>query len=439
MIEFIMVTAELTAIGALLGMILVGIGYLVLPSLYLLGVLRSKQSGTCAPALTLPPDDLPEVLVQLPVFNEPAVVTQLLDAVAALDWPRDKLHIQLLDDSSDHTVAIALEKIAQLKELGYRIDHIRRDHRNGFKAAALAEGLARSTASFIAVLDADFRPPTRWLRAVVPLLASDSRAGFVQSRCEFANATANWLTRAQGLLFDTHFVMEQAVRARAGLLFQFNGTAGVWRRQAIEDAGGWSADSLCEDLDLTIRGELAGWHGLFSMNPAVSGLVPDRIGHWRVQQRRWAMGFAQIARKLMAMVWSSEWSFSRRLSAGFLLLYQTIFPLTVIAVAAGSVAIALHGSHLSIIFDLMGIVAFMTPLVAVSMTLPPYLELRRGSLAEYVRTLATLPPLVLYLAFANVQPMLVAFLGGNDAFHRTPKEPPPVKDQTAQLMEPTTS
>ncbi len=131
----------------------------------------------------------------------------------------------------------------------------------------------------------------------------------MQSRCEFANYRTNWLTRAQGLMFDAHFVMEQATRFRAGWLFQFNGTGAVWRRAAIVAAGGWSGDSLCEDLDLTVRAEIAGWHGLFAINPPVPGLVPEKVSHWQVQQRRWSNGFVQVARKLLIEVWTANWPF----------------------------------------------------------------------------------------------------------------------------------
>jgi len=411
---------DLVMFPSLLGLIIIGVGYLALPVLYLIerlsGSAGDPQSGA------LPGNELPNVLVQLPVFNEPNVVTGLLSAAADLDWPKDKLHIQLLDDSSDRTGAIAEEKIAQLRHIGFRIDHVRRDHRQGFKAEALAVGLAKSDAPYIAMLDADFRPPPDWLRNVIPRLMAQPRAGFIQSRCEFTNADTNLLTRTQSLMFDAHFVMEQAVRARWGLLFQFNGTAAVWRRSAIEGAGGWSGDSLCEDLDLTIRAALGGWHGILAMDPVVRGLVPDRIEHWRVQQRRWGMGFAQIARKLIAMVWTSHWSWAEKISAAFLILYQAGLPIAAVATISVLADLALQGSDRSLVLPLLGIVGALAVVVAVGMTLPPYLELRRGSMARYLRTLVTLPPLILYLAFCNAQPILAALFGRSDDFHRTPKE-----------------
>jgi cellulose synthase/poly-beta-1,6-N-acetylglucosamine synthase-like glycosyltransferase len=421
MLELARAAVEAVMLASLTGIVLVGAGFLTLPVKYI--VQHATGARDPDPQALAADDAAPHVLVQLPVFNEPGVVAGLLDSVAALDWPKDKLHVQLLDDSSDHTVEIAREKIAELAAGGLSIDHVCRDHRDGFKAEALAAGLVRSAAPFVAILDADFRPPVDWLRAVIPRLIADTRAGFVQSRCEFSNAGANWLTRAQGLLFDAHFVMEQAVRARAGLHFQFNGTAAVWRRQAIEEAGGWSGDSLCEDLDLTIRAGLAGWHGVFAMNPVVPGLVPEQIEHWRIQQRRWAMGFAQIARKLWAVIWTSHWSLAQRISAAFLLLYQAFMPMTVLAVLTALIDLMLRGGGL--VFPAPGLVETIGSMVVVlslSMTLPPYLELKRGSLARYCATAITVPPLILYLAFCNVEAILAGIFGRNDDFHRTPKE-----------------
>ena len=213
---------------ALIGLMLIAVGFLTLPMLYLRQrrVWANRAQAGAAVAMANPP----RVLVQLPVYNEPEVVAGLLECMAALDWPRDRLHVQLLDDSTDETVEIARAKIAELRARGLDIEHVRREHRAGFKAAALAEGLARCDAPVLAILDADFRPPAHWLKVVVPKLMADPKAAFVQSRCELANRDQNWLTRAQSLLFDSHYVLEQGVRAEAGFPIQFNGTGAVWRR-----------------------------------------------------------------------------------------------------------------------------------------------------------------------------------------------------------------
>ncbi|HEX3756601.1 MAG TPA: glycosyltransferase family 2 protein [Rhizomicrobium sp.] len=414
---------DAVVISALVGMTVVGVGFLGLPALYLIEKLTGSRDGREARAEAVADQALPDVLVQLPVYNEPGVVVGLLDSVAALDWPKDKLHIQLLDDSSDtETVAIANARIAQLRCQGFRVDHVLRPHREGFKAEALAAGLAVSDAPFVAVLDADFRPPADWLSAVVPRLMESPQAGFIQSRCEFTNADTNWLTRAQGLLLDAHFIMEQAVRARWDMLIQFNGTAAVWRRAAIDAAGGWSGDFLSEDLDLTIRAALAGWRGIFAAEPVVRGLVPHRVEHWRVQQQRWAMGFAQVARKLMTLIWTSDWSWAAKISVAFLILYQAAFPIAAVGTIALLIDLALRGRDLALVLPFFGFVVALGITVAVVSTLPPYLQLRRGGIGRYLLTLMTLPPLVFCLAFSNAEPMFAAFLGRADIFHRTPKE-----------------
>lgn len=415
--------AAITAIDsimtlALFALVLIGASYLSMPILYLFA--RRREANV---PQGLPEAALPQVLIQLPVFNEAIVVAGLLDAVAALDWPRDKLRVQLLDDSTDHhAVAVACSKVEEMRRGGLYVDHIRRSHRRGFKAEALSEGLARSEAPFVAVLDADFRPPPDWLRATLPRLMASPRAGFIQSRCEFVNANTNWLTRVQGLLFDAHFIMEQHVRAHWDMLVQFNGTGAIWRRSAIEAAGGWSGDSLCEDLDLTVRAALAGWRGIFALDPVVPGLVPNRIEHWRVQQRRWAVGFAQIARKLMALIWASDWSWAAKISAAFLILYQAFFPIVAVAAVCLLVDLVLHGRDILFIGSLIAIAVALGMIVAVSMTLPPYLVLRRGGIGRYLLALVTLPPLLIYLALSNAEPMIAAFFGRNENFHRTPKE-----------------
>ena len=282
--------------------------------------------------------------------------------------------------------------------------------------------MAVSDAPFIAVLDADFRPPRDWLRRVMGYFFVDPAAGFVQSRCEFTNWNVNGLTRVQGLLADAHFVMEQGVRARAGLLFQFNGTGGIWRRAAIEAAGGWSDDSLSEDLDLTVRAEIAGWHGVFVMEPPVGGLVPERIAHWRVQQRRWASGFAKVARKLLLAIARSDWPLPKKIGAAFLILYQAAFPLLTVALVTLLLLWALRGALPFAIQWLAEIVVVLSLLVAVGMTLLPYLRLRRGNLARYALTIITLPPLLAYLSLTNSWPMITAFFGHRESFKRTPKQ-----------------
>lgn len=241
-VEFVRFIFEIVLTLAVFGLVLVGGSFLLLIAVNIAEYLIGSHWRVPLPPAQLSTAELPHVLVQIPVFNEAEMVVDALTTAAALDWPKDRLHIQLLDDSTDDTSAIADVVVQQLRADGFDVAHIRREDRSGFKAGALGVGLAINDAPFIAMLDVDFRPPRNWLRVTVPYLVGDPKAGFLQSRCEFSNYETNWLTRAQGMLLDSHFATEQATRYRAGWLFQFNGTGGLWRRSAIEAAGGWSAN-----------------------------------------------------------------------------------------------------------------------------------------------------------------------------------------------------
>jgi cellulose synthase/poly-beta-1,6-N-acetylglucosamine synthase-like glycosyltransferase len=395
----------------------IGIGYLIVIGRFCYDLLRGMRDPE-APAT--PDSDLPRVLLQIPVFNEPLVTEQSLRCVALLDWPKDKLRIQLLDDSTDETSARADAVAAELRAGGAVIDHVRRSDRSGFKAGACAHGLTITDEPFVAMLDADFRPPPNWLKRTVPLFLTDDRVGFVQSRCEFQNFEKNWLTRAQGLVQDGHYLVEQRSRAHAGWLFQFNGTGGIWRRATIDDAGGWSDYSLCEDLDLTVRAALRGWHGLFVSEPPIPGQVPEGIRDFRRQQRRWSNGFVQVAHKTILPIWRSPWSLTRRVMAISLIAHQIFFPTAAIGFIALVLGAILHGS-LAPYTDMLEIIGIMTVLVALGMTLPPYLALKRGTLVDYVKTVASIPPLMIYLAFANGAKILQTLRGRKSTFKRTPK------------------
>jgi len=409
---------------AVLGLAFVGGSFLLLIAINVLELIGGARWRVPLAPAKIEDRDLPHVLVQIPVFNEPEMVADALNTAAHLDWPKDKLHIQLLDDSTDETSAIAAGVTGQLLSEGFDVLHLRREDRSGFKAGALAAGLAKSDAPIIAMLDVDFRPPRNWLRAAVPYLLADPRAGFLQSRCEFSNYRTNWLTRIQGLMLDAHFLMEQATRYRAGWLFQFNGTGGLWRRAAVIEAGGWSGDSLCEDLDLTVRVGLADWHGIFLMEPPVPGLVPERVRHWRVQQRRWSNGFVQVARKLIREVWTSHWSFRRKLSASALILIQAFYPFVAIATVSFVICLLLRGLQPHPYVPLMTFLLILILLVSVGMSLVPYIFLRRGTLLQYAVTLASIPPLLVYVSVSNAPSILKTLFGRREHFKRTPKTRP---------------
>jgi len=385
---------------------------------YLLYWLAEAPPDEPAPAL---PTELPRVLVQIPIYNEPMVVERAVMAAGNLDWPRDLLKIQLLDDSTDLTSDIAVHAIARLRKDGIDADHVRRTDRTGFKAGALAAGMALSDAPYVAVFDADFVPPPDWLKRAMAAMLANPKAAFVQTRIEWGNGDRSWLTRAQRLMQDAHFAVEQEVRARRGVPFQFNGTGGIWRRSAVDEAGGWSHDTLSEDLDLVLRTHLRGWSGVFLMEPHVSGELPQNLADFGVQQSRWSKGFVQVARKLLPQVWNSDWSDEAKFTTTVALGQQLVFPTLVLGILALVVSIVGHG-HLLGFFGFLLWLWFAGMLaVLVGMTFGAYRRLRRGNVVNYLATAASVPALIVYLAVANAGAIVGALLGRKTEFVRTPK------------------
>jgi cellulose synthase/poly-beta-1,6-N-acetylglucosamine synthase-like glycosyltransferase len=249
--------------------------------------------------------ETPRVCVQLPLFNESLVVEALLEKVTALRWPDHAWEIQILDDSTDETTAIIADWLCRHPEQAARVSHIRRGERTGYKAGALKHGMALTDATYFAIFDADFRPEPDFLERMMPHFASDDVA-VVQARWEFANRKRSLLTRFQAVFLDAHFVVEQTARAAAGLFFNFNGTAGIWRRTALEDAGGWTSDTVTEDLDASYRAQLRGWRLVYLHDYAVPSELPENVIAFKSQQRRWTKGGIQVARKLLGSVFRSD-------------------------------------------------------------------------------------------------------------------------------------
>jgi len=290
-------------IAASIGLLIYGLNAYVLVGL----MLRRRQRENAADQAIFdgfdqPDHELPRVTTQLPIYNEKNVVERLLTAVCAMDYPRDRHQIQVLDDSTDETSAVTADLVACLQAAGHDIHHVRRPHRKGFKAGALAEGLRAATGEYIAIFDADFVPPSDFLRQTVPFLVADPRCCFVQTRWGHRNRDFSLLTELQSIGIDGHFVVEQAARAWHGLFFNFNGTAGIWRAEAIADAGGWRADTLTEDLDLSYRALLRSWRPKYLMNYVTPAEVPTDINALKAQQRRWATGSIQCALKMVPRV-----------------------------------------------------------------------------------------------------------------------------------------
>ncbi len=373
------------------------------------------------PEAPVPTEDLPRVLVQVPVYNEPLVVERAVAAAAALDWPSNRLTIQLLDDSTDITSDIAVHAVARLRRAGLDVVHVRRTDRSGFKAGALAAGMALSDAPYVAVFDADFVPAPDWLRRAMAAMLANPKAAFVQTRIEWGNGPHNWLTRAQRLMQDAHFAVEQDVRARRGVPFQFNGTGGIWRRAAVDEAGGWSHDTLSEDLDLVLRTHLKSWNGVFLMEPHVVGELPQKIDDFSAQQSRWSKGFVQVARKLIVPIWKSDWSTEAKLTTTIALGQQLIFPVLVVGVVALVLSILGHGHLLAGFRFCLWLWLIGMLVVLVGMTWGAYRRLGRGGVADYLVTAATVPALIVYLAVTNAGAIVGAGLGKKTEFNRTPK------------------
>ena len=259
------------------------------------------------PPLKPPVWDGPQPLmcVQCPLFNEPLVVEELLEKVTALRWPAGLLEIQILDDSTDETSGVIERWLQAHPERAVCCTHLRRSNRKGYKAGALAEGMRRSRAEFFTVFDADFRPEPDFLETLMPYFA-DPRVGVVQARWEFSNREQSLLTRFQGVFLDAHFIVEQAARFSGDLFFNFNGTAGIWRRIALEEAGGWCADTVTEDLDASYRAQLCGWKFIYLDRYTVPSELPENLTAFKSQQRRWTKGGMQVARKLLRTVLASD-------------------------------------------------------------------------------------------------------------------------------------
>ncbi len=289
----------------LVGLYGIGMLFIFAYSLVQLSLLIRYRNNAGKPAAEKhhpDPDQWPNVLVQLPVYNERYVVERLIDAAAALDYPRENLEIQLLDDSNDESFGIASAKIAEWRALGINISQVKRPNRSGFKAGALDYGLGLSMAPFVAIFDADFVPDPQFLKRTMPLFA-EANTGMVQTRWAHLNRDYSLLTSVQAFALDAHFTVEQGGRNLGHHYINFNGTAGVWRRTCIEDAGGWSADTLTEDLDLSYRAQMRGWRFCYLEDVASPAELPAEMNALKNQQYRWNKGAAECARKHLGNIW----------------------------------------------------------------------------------------------------------------------------------------
>ncbi|MCX8010417.1 MAG: glycosyltransferase family 2 protein [Ignavibacteria bacterium] len=275
-------------------------------------------------------NELPKVTIQLPIYNEIYVVRRLIDTVCEIEYPREKLEIQVLDDSTDETQAYTEKLVEEKAKQGIDIKYYHRDNRKGFKAGALKEGLEKATGEFVAIFDADFVPKKDFLMSTIHYF-SDEKVGMVQTRWEHLNAEFSPLTKAEALALDGHFVIEQNIRNKSGFFINFNGTAGIWRKSCIYDAGNWEADTLTEDLDLSYRAQLRGWKFIFLKDVTSPAELPSEINALKSQQFRWTKGAIETCKKILPMVWKSKIPLRVKLQSTFHLTNNFVFPFILIA------------------------------------------------------------------------------------------------------------
>ncbi len=303
--------------------------------------------------------NFPVVTIQLPLYNEYYVIERVIDATCGIEYPKDKLEIQVLDDSTDETVGIVAARVAHFRSLGFDIKHVRRTNRNGYKAGALKEGLVTARGEFVAIFDADFVPKSRFLMDTLPYFFTDEKIGLVQTRWEHLNSDYSFLTRVQAMALDGHFVIEQNVRNKAGFFINFNGTGGIWRKSCIYDAGNWESDTLTEDLDLSYRAQLKGWKFKFLNDVTSPAELPSEINALKSQQFRWTKGAIETARKILPRVWRSSLPLEKKIHATFHLSNNIVFPFILAAAILNVPLIFIkHQGGYENYFSVMSVFAF---------------------------------------------------------------------------------
>ena len=416
-----MAIALLIIYAVLLGFIvLFSIAQLLLTVAYV----RSKRNGPAVAPIADPALALPVVTIQLPIYNERYVVERLIDQVALMDWPRDRLEIQVLDDSTDGSIALAQERVAHWQAQGVDVVLVRRPDRAGYKAGALAYGAERAKGEFIAVFDADFMPPPDMLRQVMPWFGDD-RVGLVQTRWGHLNRGNNLLTRLQAFGLDAHFSVEQRGRNTLGHFINFNGTAGVWRKSTIADAGGWQPDTLTEDLDLSYRAQLRGWKFHYLEHVVSPAELPAVMNALKSQQYRWNKGAAEcVVKNLPRVLRDPTLPLATKMHAVFHLMNSTIF-ISILGTALLSVPILMikqEHPEFRMLFNVAVVFTFalvvLTAFYAVAHK--NYKQGWRGAIHFF-----TLFPLFLAMSMGlslhNAIAVVEGYIGRRTPFVRTPK------------------
>jgi cellulose synthase/poly-beta-1,6-N-acetylglucosamine synthase-like glycosyltransferase len=363
---------------------------------------------------------LPRVTVQLPIYNEVYVVERLIEAVAALDYPRELLEIQVLDDSSDETRDIARRVVARYRERGYDIVHRMREDRAGFKAGALQAGMEAASGEFLMIFDADFVPRPEILRESLPFF-SDPRVGMVQARWEHLNREYSLLTRIQSIFLDGHFVIEHTARHRSGRFFNFNGTAGIWRRRCLQEVGGWQSDTLTEDLDVSYRAQLAGWKFVYLKDLAAPGELPVDMNAFKSQQHRWTKGSIQTGRKLLPAIFRSAYPWKVKAEA-FFHLTNNFSHLLVVLLALLIVPAIIIREQIG--WRRVAILDFPLFFGATFSFIAFYISSQREIGRDWKQTLRSMPLLLslgIGLSLNNAHAVLEALVNRKTEFARTPK------------------
>ncbi|HVI09298.1 MAG TPA: cellulose synthase family protein [Candidatus Binatia bacterium] len=380
---------------------------------------KHKDKRTTEPAAAF--QELPRLTVQLPIFNEQYVVERLLEAVCRLKYPREKLDIQVLDDSTDETIDVARNLVERYASLGNPITYHHRTNRLGFKAGALAEGLQTAKGEFVAIFDADFTPPEDFLLRTVHHF-TDPAIGMVQTRWTHINRDYSFLTQVEAILLDGHFVLEHSGRARSGVFFNFNGTAGVWRRRTIDEAGGWQHDTLTEDTDLSYRAQLKGWKFIYLQDVECPAELPVEMTAFKTQQARWAKGLIQTGKKILPRVLRSDAPLHTKIEAWYHLTANISYPLMIIlsVLMLPAMIIRFYQGWFQMLF--IDLPLFMASTFSISSF---YLVSQRELFPKtWPRALLYLPFLMalgIGLTITNTKAVLEALVGKESAFARTPK------------------
>jgi cellulose synthase/poly-beta-1,6-N-acetylglucosamine synthase-like glycosyltransferase len=380
---------------------------------------KKKKNGTTEPEHRFA--EMPCVTVQLPIFNEQYVVDRLLQAVCRIEYPRERLEIQLLDDSTDETVDVARGLVEHYASQGYRITYHHRTNRAGYKAGALHEGLKSATGEFVAIFDADFVPPTDFLLRTIHHFA-EPNVGMVQTRWTHINRNYSFLTEVEAILLDGHFVLEHSGRARHNVFFNFNGTAGIWRRKAIDDAGGWEHDTLTEDTDLSYRAQLKGWKFVYRQDVECPAELPVEMTAFKTQQARWAKGLIQTGKKILPRVLKSDQPFRVKLEAWYHLTANLSYPLMVVlsVLLLPAMVIRFYQGWFQMLY--IDIPLFLASTFSISsFYLVSQRELFPRTWPRAILYLPFLMALGIGLTVTNTRAVLEALIGKQTAFARTPK------------------